>query len=395
MLKELFISAYLQLFRILFNLYGLLPQKNKIVIIASFAENALFLHRELASQKSQMKIIILCSKRTLYKEFKRKLPDTSIIPFQIFRFLYWCKSIYHLSTSKCVVIDNYYAFLSVIKFRKNVECIQIWHAAGTLKHFGLQDKSTLYRGKAANRRFRRVYGKFDKVVVGSEGMVHVFKEAFHIKPENILRTGIPRTDFFYQTEFHQTIISEYELKFPGMKEKKLILYAPTFRDSQLKNYQIQLDIEKMHQKLGSGYILLIKLHPAVKAAFHYQDLYPGFVFDVSSYSGINELLVIADFLITDYSSIPFEFALLNKPMIFFPYDLQHYQAERGIIDGYMNEVPGPVVFQTEDIIQLILKNEFDLERVCEFSNKWNEYSKGQSSKSLAVYILNQLSEGFS
>lgn len=392
MVKEIAVSIYLIAFKFVFYLCRLFPQKNKIVFVVSFEENAVFLQQELMKKKLPIKTFCLC-KPSIFKELHGKLKDTPIIPFETARLIDWCKGIYHLSTSKIVIIDNYYGFLSAIKFRKNVECIQVWHAAGALKLFGLRDRSIASRSKAANRRFRRVYSKFHKVVVGSDKMANIFMEAFDLMRENILPTGVPRTDFFYESGYHETIKTDYVLKYPALKGKKIILYAPTFRDTELVDYKVKLDIDEMYHKLRDSYVLIMKLHPAVENATNFEDMYPDFVYDFSKLKGINEILVLADYLITDYSSVPFEFAFMRKPMIFFPYDLEFYQQERGAIKEYIQEVPGPVVFKTEDIIKLILANHFDYKTINEFSKRWNEYSDGKSSAKLIHYILNRMGQG--
>jgi teichoic acid glycerol-phosphate primase len=389
MFKELLISCYLLAFKFVFCFFKLFPQKNKITFVVTFEENNVFLYQEIIKQKVPVEIFLLY-KSSLINKVQEQVSNEIIIPFETRNLFSWFKSIYHLSTSKIVIIDNYFAFLSVIKFKKNVECIQLWHAAGALKTFGLMDKSIEKRSKNANIRFRRVYQKFNKVVVGSEEMARIFKDSFGLPLENILRTGVPRTDFFYDKGLHEFIKLEFEKRHKGIKGKKRILYAPTFRDTQLENYKIQLDIEKMYHELKDEYVLLIKMHPAVKMEFNYQEQYPDFVCDLSRYKGINEFLVHVDYLITDYSSIPFEFALLGKPMIFFPYDLDFYREERGVIQDYIEVVPGPVVFETEEIIKLLKNNSFDFEKIRDFSSKWNEYSKGVSSKKLVDYIFKQI-----
>jgi teichoic acid glycerol-phosphate primase len=389
MFKELLITCYLLVFKLVFNVFKLFPQKNKITFVVTFEENNVFLYQEMIKQKVQFDIFLLC-KPSIIKKFQEQVNNGIVVPFETRNLSYWFKSIYHLSTSKIIIIDNYLAFLSAIKFKKNVECIQLWHAAGALKTFGLKDKSIKKRNKNAIIRFRRVYEKFNKVVVGSEEMAKIFRDSFGLPLENILRTGVPRTDFFYDKGLLELMKLEFETKNKGLNGKKRILYAPTFRDTQLENYQIQLDIEKMYHELKDEYVLFIKGHPAVNMDNNYQRLYPDFVYDFSQNKGINELLVHVDYLITDYSSIPFEFALLGKPMIFFPYDLEFYQEDRGVVQDYIQQVPGPVAFETEDIIKLIRSNYFDFEKIRDFSNKWNEYSNGTSSKDLLKYILNQM-----
>nr|WP_259549351.1 CDP-glycerol glycerophosphotransferase family protein [Heyndrickxia oleronia] len=178
---------------------------------------------------------------------------------------------------------------------------------------------------------------------------------------------------------------------PFLKNKKVILYAPTFRDGNVKHFETILDINYLYHSLGEEYVILIKLHPTVqeKLDFDY-DLYKGFIYDFSYYKDVNDILLITDYLITDYSSIPYEFSLLGKPMIFYPFDLEQYEIERGLWGKYEDLVPGPVVFNTEEMVNVIKENKFDLNKVKEFSNIWNKYSEGYSSKNLVDYLCRKL-----
>jgi teichoic acid glycerol-phosphate primase len=388
MLREIVIGIYLWLVTCAFQLFNGCSQKNKVTFIVSFEENFLFLYQELVKQGVPAEAVILC-KRSIFKDLKSRIEsETTIIPFETPNIIDWFKSLYHLSTSKVIIIDNYFALLSAISFKHKVECIQIWHAAGALKTFGLEDKSVVTRSKAAQKRFKRVYDRFDKVVVGCEEMADIFIESFDLIPEKILRTGIPRTDFFYQEKLLEQSKEALEKKYPIMAGKKRILYAPTFRDQQLEEYDVKLDIERMYHTLKDDYLLLIKLHPAVKTRLPYQEMYPDFVIDFSHQKSINEILVIADYLISDYSSVPFEYSLLKKPMIFFAYDLQEYQNERGVIQDYTKKVPGSVAFTSEEVIQLLLEDK--LEAGAEFAAKWHTYSDGNSSKKLVDYIKKRI-----
>ena len=142
----------------------------------------------------------------------------------------------------------------------------------------------------------------------------------------------------------------------------------------------------MKKQLGENCHLLLKLHPAVElSSLNNND----FVTDVSSGYDINALLTVTDILITDYSSIPFEFSILNKPMIFFSYDLDDYKKERGIWFNYETYMPGPVVFNTQSVISAIQKNTFDMEKIKDFNNQWNKYSDGSASKKLVEYTYNK------
>lgn len=387
MVKEILIKCYLLCFKLVYNLFKLCPQKDKITLVVSFEENTSFLYQEIARRKLPSQVVIL-HKSSFSQEFQQELQNTTVIPFEAPNLISWLRSIYHIATAKHLIIDNYFAFLAAIQFRKNVECIQIWHAAGALKTFGLQDHSIVYRSKAAKQRFKRVYAQFNRIVVGSEKMAEIFSESFAIPAENMLRTGVPRTDFFFDKAKHETIKKDFSENYPRLKGKRILLYAPTFRDSQLSDFQISLDIDKLYRTLKDDYLLFIKLHPAVQSSHNYQELYPGFVYDFSGHKRMNELLIIADLLITDYSSIPFEFALLNKPMIFFPYDLEFYKRERGVIADYETVVPGSIAFDTDGVIELIgmLDDQDGQAQNAAFSQTWNEYSNGDAAKKLVDYI---------
>lgn len=365
---------------------SLLPLKKKVVIIATFEENANFLLREFKNQESLGNVILL------HEYTKRDCQDNSptCIHFSNKKPLDLIKAIYYIGTSKTIILDNYFAFLSVIKVRKGVEFIQIWHAAGAIKHFGLLDKSVVTRSQNAKNRFIRVYEKFDKVVVGSEKMVEVFKEAFQINEGKFLRTGVPRTDIFYNHEIKELTTSKLYEEYPQLQGKKVILYSPTYRDGELSSFKLKLDLKKMKQLQEKNYFLIMKLHPAIK---HEKGTlmkdHPDFILDLSHYRRMNDLLLITDILVTDYSSIPFEFALRNKPMVFFPYDLKEYQLKRGIFGDYLTSVPGPVAYTTEELITIILNDNFPYEMISKYSEEWNTYSTGNSSRNLVHYVQNR------
>ncbi|WP_188633435.1 CDP-glycerol glycerophosphotransferase family protein [Lentibacillus kapialis] len=297
----------------------------------------------------------------------------------------WIRSVYHLATCEKVFVDNYFGFLAATAFKSNVQCIQLWHAAGAIKQFGLKDPVIQGRTLRAYQRFKKVYRQFDKVVVGSERMSSIFRESFNLSDNRILRTGIPRTDFFFdevaKKNVQKTLVEEY----PVINEKKVILYAPTYRDGSLNSAELELNINKMYQELKDKYVLFLRLHPAVNGEF--QNKYPGFVVNVSSYHNMNHLLIVTDLLITDYSSIPFEFSLLDKPMAFFAYDLDQYTLDKGFWKAYEDLVPGPIAKNTPDLIDIIENETYDMDRIRSFAFRWNEYSQGRSSEQLikAIY----------
>ncbi|WP_165350731.1 CDP-glycerol glycerophosphotransferase family protein [Ectobacillus funiculus] len=385
MLREVIIISYLFLFQLLFMTFRIFPLRNKASFIMSYGENHFYIYEEMKKQNVDCEVVFL------YKStFKYELDhyhNVKAYKFETLNILHMIKSVYHIATSRYVMIDNYFGFLSTVNFRAGVTCVQLWHAAGAIKQFGLLTPSSQKRSRRAQQRFVRVYKNFHKVVIGSDALANVYIGAFGIAPEQMLRTGIPRTDLFFNQTQIEEISSGILKDNPGIIGKKVILYTPTFRDKELAEFSLQLDIEKMYQELKDEYVLFIKLHPAIRNQIDLKDMYAEFVYDYSFYPNVNDLFLVTDILVTDYSSTSFEFSLLKKPMIFFPYDLERYREKRGIIEDYHSLVPGPVVYTTKDLIQMIQKGSFDPERIEAFCEKWNQYSRGASSKNIVEALF--------
>src|SRR5699024_194816 len=170
--------------------------------------------------------------------------------------------IYHLATATTILADNYFGFFAAARFREDTLCIQLWHAVGSLKQFGLMDPSNGNRSNRAHSRFKRVYQSFDYTIVGSDKMGSIFRESFGVTNDQLRRTGIPRTDLFYDEQAKDRIKESMYAQFPDIRDKKVILYAPTFRRDG--SHIDALDTEKLRTSLGDEYILLMKQHPSVK-----------------------------------------------------------------------------------------------------------------------------------
>ncbi|MGM8364823.1 CDP-glycerol glycerophosphotransferase family protein [Virgibacillus sp. W0181] len=381
MVREAAISVYLSIFRILFNFLKILPQKRKTVFVASFGGNVLCAMDELEKQTDEQIVVLKTVKSAIDYGYNS---NRILLDFDSSNLVSFLKSIYHLATARYIIADNYYGFLAVTNFKSNVKCIQLWHAAGAIKQFGLKDLSIKKRPDRAYRRFKQVYNRFDHVVVGSEKMAAIFNEGFGLAKETFLRTGVPRTDFFFSESKIKNAQQSLRDSFPIVENKKVILYAPTYRDNDLQSPKLMLDLEKMYRELKYDYVLFLRLHPAVDGTF--ENKYPGFIYNVTNYPSVNKLLTITDILITDYSSIPFEFSLLNKPMIFYAYDIEEYSKARGFWETYEELVPGPIAKTTDALIQIIKENNYDIDKISKFAAEWNEYSVGRSTKNLIKTI---------
>ncbi|MBK1965276.1 CDP-glycerol glycerophosphotransferase family protein [Listeria ivanovii] len=381
-MKKIAIYIYMLAVKVVSGLARLLPMQQKVVFLISFEENPAAIIKQMELDKFTPNTIIFYDPRINVTNISRDF--LKLKPKNIAQFI---PLMFHLNTAKVVVTDNYFVELAGAKWRKGASCIQIWHANGALKKFGWEDKAAQKRTTADKKRFQAVYQRFTNVVVGSDEMALIFQKSFLLDEKQLLKIGVPRTDYFFDKE---KLKANYDWTFQSLNlsNRKQLLYAPTFRDDELQNTSLHLDIAEMERALGEEYQLILKLHPSISNDLEKLD--SDFVVYVDKETPIETLLPVVDILITDYSSIPFEFALLEKPMIFYTYDLQAYDKARGLSDGFLETIPGNCVFTTVELIEEIKKASFDLEKVRQFALKWNKYSDGSSSERFVSLLKERL-----
>lgn len=355
--------------------------QTKVVMLVTFQDNPEQILKKMADLRVSPETIVFYDPRVdetqLSYNFVRTIPLTFSSIF---------KRLYHMSRAKVVIVDNYFPELAALKFKEEACCIQIWHANGALKKFAWEDKATPLRAKSEQKRFKAVYARFHKVVVGSDMMGEIFKRSFLLESEDrLLKIGVPSTDYFFEQEQLKQIRASYREKY----QKKTILYAPTFRDSELNQAKILLDLEKMRELLSDEYVLLLKLHPSIQANATIPE--DDFIKLFPKNQSMQEALAGADVLVTDYSSSPFEFALLSRPIYFFTPDIEQYDRERGLVTGFSELIPGGEPYlTTESLARGILNDEADLDEIARFSATWNKYSEGRSAANLVDFIQKKL-----
>ncbi|EIF14902.1 MULTISPECIES: CDP-glycerol--glycerophosphate glycerophosphotransferase [Bacillus] len=373
-LRSLFAAFYSIYLSVLGVLFKPVKPKNHLTLLVSFEENAQALIRSYKAHAESLsyEVTVLYTRHAV--SLKKELEGIGSFYLNEKHPLHLLKAVLILFKSKVVITDNYFLMTSVLNRRPQTTCIQVWHANGSLKKFGLEDVTNQNRPTSDISRFKKVYRSFDFVTVGSDAMADVFKKSFGIRDGQLLKTGVPLTDVYY--EEHKP---ELKHKWP----KKIILYAPTFRDYDMQSFRLPFTEEQLTNALNGEYMLLVKLHPAVlhqiSASFESE-----LIKNVSDMR-LHDLLKAADILITDYSSVPFEFALLNKPIFFFTYDLEEYDQKRGLIDNYTSVIPGKACHDSEALLEEMTKKPFRAEEMKQFSDKWNMYSDGNSSEALLKF----------
>ncbi|MDO5557529.1 MAG: CDP-glycerol glycerophosphotransferase family protein [Clostridia bacterium] len=274
--------------------------------------------------------------------------------------------------------------------KKNQIYIQCWHGT-PLKKLGYDIKISGGNAMNSNRDIRRKYKmdskRYSYMISPSRFCTEKFKSAFDLKDINIIKElGYPRNDYLYN--YTQSDIDNIKNKLKIKNNKKIILYAPTWRDNQHKSgigytYKLGIDFEKLKKEFQDEYVILFRTHYFVANQIDLKK-YSDFVIDVSSYEDIKELYIISDILITDYSSVFFDYANLKRPIIFYMYDYNEYK--NNLRDFYidLSSIPGPIVKNEEELIDKIkgidvVKKEFS-KKYKEFNNKYNYLDDGKSSQ---------------
>ncbi|AHI55584.1 CDP-glycerol glycerophosphotransferase family protein [Listeria ivanovii] len=381
-MKKLAIVIYMLAVKVIGCLARLFPVEQKVVFLISFEENPAAILKQMELDKVTPNTVVFYDPRLKVTNFS--LDFLKLKPKNIAQFI---PLMYHLNTAKVIVTDNYFVELAGVKLRHGASCIQIWHANGALKKFGWEDKAAQKRYSADKKRFQAVYKRFTNVVVGSDEMATIFQKSFLLDEAQMLKIGVPRTDYFFDEE-KLKVNYDWTVKSLKLSNKKKLLYAPTFRDDELHSMSLHLDVAEMKRALGDEYQLILKLHPSISNDL--EKLTDEFVVYADKETPIETLLPVVDILITDYSSIPFEFALLEKPMIFYTYDLQEYDKVRGLSDSFLETIPGNCAFTTAELVEEIKKASFDLEKVRQFALKWNKYSDGSSSERFVSLLKERL-----
>ena len=290
---------------------------------------------------------------------------------------------------------------SLIKKEEQVY-IQCWHGT-PLKKLGYDIEVKGGNATTSNRKVRKQYRndakKYTYLISPSEYCSKAFTSAFNLKKLNqekvILQKGYPRNDYLFN--YKKEDITEIKKQLKIDQNKKVILYAPTWRENQhdIKKgyvYDVAIDFDKLQMEFGEEYVILFRPHYFIANHFDFSK-YEGFVYNVANYEDINELYIISDILITDYSSVFFDFANLKRPMLFYMYDLEEYK--NTLRDFYidLSILPGPIVETEKDLIKEIKNiDKYDKKynkKYKEFNKTFNYLDDGNAAKRVVEVIFDE------
>ncbi|MEW2573422.1 bifunctional glycosyltransferase family 2 protein/CDP-glycerol:glycerophosphate glycerophosphotransferase [Streptomyces sp. NPDC047070] len=294
-------------------------------------------------------------------------------------------------------VDNQSYPLKLTK-RPQTTYIQTWHGSA-LKRMGFDEAEWKLRTRGAQQEQQRVLDRFDRFLIRSEHDVRTLARAFRLKERTLLRVGYPRNDALVAARGREeeTGVRERgplaaELGIPD--DKAVLLYAPTFRQhgGRQRRFELPFDVERFADEFGDRYVLLVRSHyldhvvlpPSVR----------GRVVDVSAHHDVTPLLALADGLITDYSSVMFDYALLGRPLFFFAHDYEEYVHEgRGTYFDLLERAPGPVVRTEEELYVALASLDEQVVKYREaregFVAEFGEYDTGTAARSIVDQFFSQ------
>ena len=371
------------LYAFFFNISRIFPvNENKVSFVsmhnANFKDSLKYVYEEFKKHDGKFKYNFISRRDCSLDEaigFSGKMKAVSRI------LGFFTVKAYNLATSKYIFLNDNFMPLANLNVSGKTKIVQLWHAEGAFKKFGLD----MYQPPKIRKREIRGNGKLSYVVVSSKAVAPIYAGAFGIDESRVLPLGSPRTDYFFKDIDKEALRRGFDEKYMQAKNKKLVLYAPTFRDNPEEDKKIldNFDFRLFGEKLGNEYCLLVRLHPQV----HFSRDFSGDFINLTDYPDVNELVILSDILISDYSSIVMDFALLGKPSVLFAYDLEEYKnSSRDFYFKYEDYVPGPIARTTEEIIKIIETGKFSDERIKKFTDFNHDFRDGKSAERVYKYI---------
>lgn len=293
-----------------------------------------------------------------------------------------------IASSKYILVDDFYPLIYPLKIRKNAKLIQVWHAMGAFKTVGYSRN----KSKDGYKSSSLTHKNYTDTIVSSENIRENYAEAFGIDIEKVHPYGVPRTDIFYSDKYKRDIRKQLYQKYPQFKNKKVILFAPTFRGKGQKTayYDYDLiDFNLIKKKFSKDYVFLVKMHPFIKKLPDIDFENDDFYYNLSNEREINDLLFITDILITDYSSVIFEYSFFKKPVIFYIPDYENYDGSRGFYYPFSKYTYGDIAKNNKELINLIENSKVNKKKLQEFFDYFCGACDGKSTERVVKKLITE------
>lgn len=389
-MKKLVRRVLIKAYKLLFQLVGLFPARPKLVMFESFlgkqySDNPRAIFEYLKENHPEYRLFWSVDPRFM-ENFTGK--DLNIVPrFSV-------KWLFLTASAKYWVVNSRMPLW--IPKPKHTIYLQTWHGT-PLKKLAADIDEVYMPGTDTEKykgNFLKEASNWDYLISPNRYSTKIFRRAFAFE-RTIIESGYPRNDYLYLANREQEILRLKE-RYNLPTDKKIILYAPTWRDDQYYEkgkykFDLELDLKRMKEMLGDQYIVLLRLHYLIASKIDVSE-FEGFVYDFSHHADIRELYIVSDLLITDYSSVFFDYANLKRPMIFFVYDMDDYRDRlRGFYFDFEQKAPGPLVKTTDEVIEEIQKleeNDYRLpENFDEFYETFCAWEDGNASRRVVEKVM--------
>ena len=372
----------------------ILPLSKDVVVFESnvgrnYSGNAKAIYEEMVKQGLDRQYRIVWS----VENVKEAIPGR-VIKVRRTRLKY----LYYMAVAKVWVSDS--RMPKWPKKRKGNTYIQTWHGT-PLKKLAL-DMDVLSMGGSTDVQkyhdnFTANTRTWDYLISQNAFSTETFRRCFDFHKE-MLEIGYPRNDVLFARN-NDAAIKKIKKRLGLPLDKKIILYAPTWRDDQyyeksIYKFASDMDYDLMKQQLSDEYVMIVKFHYLVKDNIDWSR-YQGFIYEFNQHQDIADLYLVSDILITDYSSVMFDYSLLKRPMFFFAYDIENYKNNlRGFYFDFLATAPGPIVKTTEELADSILQydaKEWE-DRYQIFTDTYNHADDGNASKKVVRLIEKKLKQ---
>jgi CDP-ribitol ribitolphosphotransferase len=368
--KTLFFSSL----QVIYNILCVFHRQRKMLIIYKFtntlAGNLKILYEKLVEKYNKEKVLTQVSDGNSNK----------------FTIKFYLKFVNKLAKAKYIFVDGPIPIFKDIKLSKKTKLIQLWHAGAGFKGAGFARFGIGNSIFPSNGSHRQV----DSAMASSKALIDVFSEVFALDKKKFFIANMPRMEEFMQVENIVDIKSQVYKKFPQLLNKTVILFAPTYRGKVNKGYYPESAIEwdSLYKELGNDKVLIAKFHPNIR---NKPDLskYADKILDLSDTIEINPLFTVADLLITDYSSVYYEFGLFKKPMLFYCFDKYIYENTRGVYQRVDDSAPGKVVNNFNELVNAINSKDFEFQKTEQFYNDF--FKDFIDTPSATDYIIEKFS----
>lgn len=303
--------------------------------------------------------------------------------------LVWSRLLWLIACQDIIFVDDYVPIFKTIHLKNDTKLVQLWHAGVGFKSVGY----SRFGRQGSPHPIDSCHRCYDYAIVGGKGLIDVYEEVFAIPKKRILPYGLARLDGYMDQERIRVYKKNFYQKYPELKEKKIILFAPTYRGkTQDEAYYPAnwIPQDEVASFCGDRYVFCYKMHPFIKEKVTIDEKYKQCIYDFSDERDINELFYVTEILITDFSSNIYEFSLQRKPIIFYAPDKDYYQLTRGV-HRTLEEAPGPVCIQFQEVADIIENKRFEYEKLEEFVRKsFDSQNKCASDRLIDELILEHM-----